>query len=141
MEEKKVELEWEVLRELLKLDEVCLMSEPLEELISGIYSFIQSKCLWQFFPREWDRKANIVGIMGMAAELVANSRLPQPETLVERYYYVEAKMLVSDIKKEFPQLFELGEAERREVIEKVKEKLLEVMVLKSINPELRLSSY
>ena len=113
----------------------------IDDLTEKIYLFIQGKCLWQFFPREWDRKANIEGIMGMAAELIVNPKLPQPETLVDRYYYVEAKILVSDIKKEFPQVLELGEDEKRELMERVKQKLLEVMVLKSINPELRLSSY
>ncbi len=113
----------------------------MKDRVEELYSYIQSRCLWQFFPREWDRKANIEGILGRAIEILTGREHQAPETLLDRYYYVEAKALVTDIKNWFPWLNELDEEEKIAIIEEVKKKLIKVMVVESINPELRLSGY
>ncbi|RUM33194.1 MAG: protein VnfG [Archaeoglobus sp.] len=113
----------------------------MDDRVEELYSYIQSRCLWQFFPREWDRRANIEGILEKAIELLTEGECQVSETLLDRYFYVEAKALVIDVKSRFPWLNELNKAEKRAIMEEVKKKLMEVMVVKSLNPELRLSGY
>jgi len=113
----------------------------MEDRVEELYSYIQSHCLWQFFPREWDRKANIEGILEKTTELLTGGKCPVPETLLDRYFYIEAKALASDIKNRFPWLNELNKEQIKIIMEQVKERLVEVLILKSQNPELRLSSY
>ena len=48
---------------------------------------------------------------------------------------------MTDIKNRFPWLNELDEEEKIAIMEEVKKRLIKVMVVESINPELRLSGY
>ncbi len=112
----------------------------MEDKVKELYSYIQGRCLWQFFARELDRRANIEAIMDRTAGFLSGEQAT-PETPSDKYFYVEAKSLAAGIKNKFPWLNEIDEAQKKELIERIKEKLIEVMVIKSQNPELRRSGY
>ena len=113
----------------------------MEDRVEELYSYIQGHCLWQFFAREWDRKANIEGIIGKTIELLTESEHSVSEAPIDKYFYVEAKILSSDIKNKFPWLNGLDEGQIKAIMKQVKERLIEILIVKSRNPELRISSY
>ncbi len=112
----------------------------MEDRIEELYSYIQGHCLWQFFAREWDRKANIENIMDKTSELLSGKQIC-PETPLDRYFYAEAKSLTTVIKDKFHWLIEMDEEQRKAVMEGVKKRLVEVFISKSLNPELRAPGY
>jgi len=112
----------------------------MEDRAEELYSYIQGHCLWQFYAREWDRKANIENIIDKTTELLSGEQAC-PETPLGKYFYAEAKSLATVIKDKFPWLIEMDEERKKAVMEGVKKRLVEVFILKSLNPELRVPGY
>ncbi|MHC1682762.1 MAG: Fe-only/vanadium nitrogenase subunit delta [Clostridiaceae bacterium] len=112
------------------------MKDKTEEL----FSFIQKHYLWQFHSRTWDRVENINGIMSQAADLL-NGKEVIAETPKDKGFHADSKLLVSEVTSKLPWIKELSSDEKSELIESVKEKLLEVTVTKSLNGELTMPMY
>lgn len=112
------------------------MKDRAEEL----FSFIQKHYLWQFHSRSWDRVENINGILSQAADLL-NGKEVVAETPKDKGFYADSKLLVLEATSRLPWINELTSDEKVELIEIVKEKLLEVTVKKSLNGELNMPMY
>jgi vanadium nitrogenase delta subunit len=110
------------------------------EKIDAIYNYIQERCLWQFFSRNWDREENINNILKTAADLLTGKEVVL-ETPMQRLFYADAKALVADIRRLFPWIEELGAAQVRETLNGVKDRLMEIAITKSLNQELTHSLY
>lgn len=112
------------------------MNEHVEEMVT----YIQERCLWQFFSRSWDREENIEGILTRTTEiLIGESSVV--ETDADRCWFADAKILASDFKSHFTWLKQADNAEIRTVMNGIKERMLEITVKKSHNEELNISNY
>jgi nitrogenase delta subunit len=105
-----------------------------------LYQYIQEHYLWQFHSRSWDREANINGILGLTAQLLTDEVISL-QTPAEKCYYADAVTFVKDIKKDFPGFLELDAEGIKAVIKSLKEKLMEVVVEKSLNCEVNVANY
>jgi V-containing nitrogenase delta subunit len=112
----------------------------MQDRIEELSLFIQERCLWQFHSRSWDRKENIDGILAKVVAILMNDQLSL-ETLQDRCFYANAKILTSEIKNAFPWLGELDESQLKTLIDGVREKLLDVTVNRSLNAELNVPNY
>lgn len=112
------------------------MKSRLEEL----FSFVQERYLWQFYSRSWDREENIKGILDATFEICTGKQV-KGETLMDKYFYTEGKAFSEVIKKKFPWFLELDESEKRSLINDLQTKLLDVVVARSLNAELKNPNY
>jgi vanadium nitrogenase delta subunit len=112
------------------------MKEKAEELVL----YIQEHCLWQFFSRSWDREENIEGILNKTAEILCNEA-PDTETLADKCWLADARLLASDFKRVFPWIKELGKEEIGSVFSMVKLRMREITIEKSRNEELNVKNY
>lgn len=107
----------------------------LEDKIEDLYSYVQERCLWQFFSRTWDRQDNIDGVLGQAFKLLTGQE-PARGTPMEKLHYVDAKSMVDDVRARFPWLKESAAPELREVFDGLKARLVDNVITKSTNREL-----
>jgi nitrogenase delta subunit len=107
------------------------MSSKLDEL----FGYVQERCLWQFFSRTWDRQENIDGILATATDLLAGEK-PKLDTPMDRLFYADAKVMVSDFRARFPWLSETPPQEIRELIAGLKARLEDIAIAGSKNREL-----
>ncbi|VBB09557.1 nitrogenase vanadium-iron delta subunit [Lucifera butyrica] len=112
----------------------------MKEKVEALVTFIQERCLWQFFSRTWDRMENINGVFGKV-EALLNEEKPVMESAQEKCFYADARILVAEIKDKFPWLQELNKTQVNELIEGVKARITEIAVTKSMNAELNVSNY
>ncbi len=112
----------------------------MEDKIEELTSYIQERCLWQFFSRTWDREENIEGILNKTAEILTDKQVVT-ETPAEKYFYADAKILVSEIKNKFSWLVGMEKDQVMEMIAGVKARLTEITITKSKNCELNLKEY
>jgi nitrogenase delta subunit len=105
-----------------------------------LFAYVQERCLWQFFSREWDRTENIEGILGKAADLLIGTPL-KLETPMDRLFYADAKIMVDDLRGRFPEIAELPAAEVQGLISDLKVKVTEIAVTQSRNRELTQKLY
>ena len=114
------------------------MSE--QDKVDQLFDYVQERCLWQFFSRAWDRQENIDGILGTATDLLTGA--PHKfDTPMERLFYADAKIMVQDIKDRFAWVTETSPAQITDLMEKLKVKLVEFTITKSLNHELNHSLY
>ena len=112
------------------------MKEKTEEVVS----YIQERCLWQFFSRSWDREENIAGIMTQIESMLTGKN-PVLETQMDRCWYADATILVADLKRMFPRIPAASADEIRTVFARVKQRMREISIEKSRNEELNVSNY
>lgn len=113
----------------------------MENNINELYKYIQQKYLWQFYSRNWDRENNINGILDAAKELLITGKCSLGDSLTDKHYYSEAKIVVNDIKRDLKFVEGLNEKGITELIDKVKAKLIDVTVTNSLNGELNVAYY
>ena len=77
------------------------------EKIDQLFGYVQERCLWQFFSRSWDRQENIDGIVKTATEMLTGEAI-QIESPMDRLFYADAKIMVSDFRERFPWIQETG---------------------------------
>jgi vanadium nitrogenase delta subunit len=111
-------------------------SEKLDQL----FGYVQERCLWQFGSRSWDRQESIDGTVNAAADLLTGKELAL-DTPMARMFYADAKIMVADFKQLFPWIEEAGPAQLRELMQGLKDKLVEFAITKSLNHELNHSLY
>jgi vanadium nitrogenase delta subunit len=112
----------------------------MNDKIDQLTSHIQERCLWQFFSRTWDREENIEGILSKATEILCGEH-STIETLSDKTYYADAKVLVSDFKRLFPWVTAMEKEEIKNVINSVKSKLKHITITGSHNEELNDPNY
>lgn len=112
----------------------------MKEKIEEITSFIQERCLWQFFSRTWDREENIEGILTKVTEILTGEHLII-ETPTDKYFYAEAKILASDIRNKFSWVKGTSKVDIKAVIDGVKARITEIAIEKSRNCELNMPNY
>jgi V-containing nitrogenase, delta subunit len=110
------------------------------EKLDQLYGYVQERCLWQFFSRTWDRQENIDNILKTATDLLTG-KPPALETPMDRLYYADAKIMVADFKTRFPWINEAGAAQIRELMDGLKEKLVDITITNSKNHELNHTLY
>ncbi|MCI1945700.1 Fe-only/vanadium nitrogenase subunit delta [Clostridium luticellarii] len=114
----------------------------MDEKADKLSAFILERCLWQFHSRSWDREENINGILGVVTNLLLNQKDKIPtETLMEKYFYADGKVLTDEFKEKFPWLEDIDAEKKKEIMEDVKKKITEIAVDKSRNEELRVPFY
>lgn len=113
----------------------------MEEKAQELYKFIQGRYLWQFYSRTWDREENIREILGKTVQLLAKEEVALPDTTKDKFFYAEAKMVATEASKKFPWFDELDKSQIPAMIEKVKEKLIDVTITNSQNEELNHPNY
>lgn len=113
----------------------------MESNINELYKYIQQKYLWQFYSRSWDRENNINGILDATKELLISGKCSLGDSLEEKHYYSEAKIVVNDFKRDLKFIEGLNEKGITELIDRVKVKLLDVTVTHSLNGELNVNYY
>jgi nitrogenase molybdenum-iron protein alpha chain len=112
----------------------------IQERTEEITSLIQQRCLWQFHSRSWDREENISGVLGLAAKILTGEQVVL-ETLIDRAFYADAKLLVNDLENKFQWLTKMDNVQKKAVLESVKHKLIDIAITKSLNGELHHSLY
>ena len=112
----------------------------IKERTEEVTSLIQQRCLWQFHSRSWDREENINGVLGQAAKILTGEKAVL-ETLSDRAFYADAKLLVADLEKKFQWLSKMDNAQKKAVLESVKASLIDISITKSRNGELHHSIY
>ena len=108
--------------------------------VNQLFAYVQERCLWQFFSREWDRTENIEGILGKAADLLTGTPL-KLETPMDRLFYADAKVMVDNLKDRFPEIAALPPSEVQGLIADLKVKVTEIAVTQSRNHELTQKLY
>lgn len=110
--------------------------------VDEITEFIMERCLWQFHSREWDRTDNINGIFNMLTKVINDEKVNTEDvTLQEKCFYADAKILVDQLKEKFSYLTEMDENEKTQLFNDVKDKLVDVVITKCRNEELRVPFY
>jgi nitrogenase molybdenum-iron protein alpha chain len=112
----------------------------IQERTEEVTSLIQQRCLWQFHSRSWDREENINGVLNKAATILTGQKVVL-ETLADRAFYADAKILVADLEKKFQWLSKTDNEQRKAILESVKKRLIEIAITKSLNAELHHSLY
>jgi len=112
----------------------------IQQQTEEITSLIQQRCLWQFHSRAWDREENINGVLGQAAKILTGEQVVL-ETLIDRAFYADAKLLVVDLESKFQWLSKMENAQKKALLESVKNRLIDIAITKSLNGELRHSLY
>jgi nitrogenase delta subunit len=112
----------------------------MSDKVNQLLGYVQERCLWQFFSRSKDRKENIDGIIAKATDLLTGKELSL-ETPMDKLFYADAKIMVSDFKQRFPWIETSGPAQIREVMQQLKDRLIDVAITSSKNDELNHSLY
>lgn len=113
------------------------MTSPKAE---ELYSYVQERCLWQFFSRSWDRTENIEGVLSKVTDLLTGIPLVL-KTPLDRLFYADAKVLAENLRLRFPALEGLEATEVRDLIGQVKERVTDLAVTQSRNRELTQKLY
>lgn len=113
----------------------------MENNINELYKYIQQKYLWQFYSRNWDRENNINGILDATKELLITGKCSLGDSLTDKHYYSEAKIVAKDIKRDLKFIEGLNEKGITDLIDTVKAKLIDVTVTNSLNGELNVAYY
>lgn len=113
----------------------------MESNVNELYKYIQQKYLWQFYSRNWDRENNINGILDATKELLTTGKCSLGDSLTDKHYYSEAKIVVNDIKRDLKFVEGLNEKGVTDLIDRVKAKLIDVTVTNSLNGELNVGYY
>ncbi|TCJ18710.1 V-containing nitrogenase subunit delta [Parasulfuritortus cantonensis] len=113
-----------------------MTTEALNSKVDDLYGYVQERCLWQFFSRAWDRQENIDGVMSKAEDMLTG-REPSRETPTDRLHCADALIMVHDFKERFPWIRESGPDEVRQLLDGLKERLVDLTITKSTNRELR----
>ena len=103
--------------------------------IDELYTYVQERCLWQFFSRTWDREENIEGVLGNVVRLLTGEEPPR-STPMERLHYVDALAVANDFKDKFPWIAECKPAEIKALIDELKVRVTDITVTHSKNHEL-----
>ncbi|MDR3595258.1 Fe-only/vanadium nitrogenase subunit delta [Clostridium sp.] len=113
----------------------------MESNVNELYKYIQQKYLWQFYSRSWDRVNNINGILDATKELLITGECTLGDSLEEKHYYSEARMVAKDIKRDLKFIEGLNQKGITDLIDRVKAKLLDITVTNSLNGELNVEYY
>jgi nitrogenase delta subunit len=111
-----------------------------DEKRDEVVAQIQERCLWQFFSRAWDREENINGILTIMAEIMTGEP-SHPETSSDKYFYADAKVVTAELESCLPWIRDMNKEELNELLNGVKERLLDITVKNSLNGELRIKNY
>ncbi|MEH1931995.1 nitrogenase vanadium-iron protein, alpha chain [Nostoc sp.] len=112
----------------------------IQERAAEVTKLIQERCLWQFHSRAWDREENINGVLNMTAQILTGEKVVL-ETLIDRGFYADAKILAADLEIRFSWLNSMGNSQKKAVLESVKGMLIDIVITKSKNGELHYSLY
>jgi len=110
------------------------------EKLDQSFAYVEERCLWQFSSRTWDREENIGGVISAAAGLLTGEK-PTAETGMERLFYAEARTMAADLKERLSWIEGADPAEIRALMQALKERLLDVIIVRSKNRELSHSLY
>jgi V-containing nitrogenase delta subunit len=112
----------------------------IQERTEEITSLIQQRCLWQFHSRAWDREENINGVLNKATQILTGEKVVL-ETLIDKAFYADAKLLVVDLQSKFQWLTKMDNVQKKAVLESVKNRLIDIAITHSLNGELHHSLY
>lgn len=112
----------------------------MEQHINELFTYVQERCLWQFFSRTWDREQNISGILGMAEQMLSGEDC-QADNPADRCNLADAKVLVADWRSHFPWIKALTATEINQVLTGLKVKLVDTTITHSRNRELNYQLY
>lgn len=103
--------------------------------LDDLFAYVEERCLWQFFSRTWDREENIKGVLDQAEKLLTGES-PVRETPMDRLFYADALVMVQDFKERFAWLDGTAPDELHQLLDQLKERLLDVTITRSTNREL-----
>ena len=105
-----------------------------------LFDYVQERSLWQFFSRTWDRKENIEGIVDAAGAMLTGKQPPR-HTPMEKLFYADALVMVTDFKQRFPWIESENPSHIHEILGVLKEKLVDIAITSSKNHEISHSLY
>ncbi|MCR2828827.1 V-containing nitrogenase subunit delta [Acidithiobacillus ferrooxidans] len=108
--------------------------------VDDLFGYVQERCLWQFSSRAWDRHENIDGVIEKVTVLLMGED-PGLGTPMDRLHYADAKIMVPDIKERYPWIDDAEPAQIRELMQGLKERLVEIAITRSKNHELNHTLY
>jgi nitrogenase delta subunit len=111
-----------------------------EQQIKQLFDYVQARYLWQFFSRSWDRQENIDGIFAAAIDLL-HDRPPKKHAPMDRLFHADATEMVKDFRENFPWIRELEPTRVTELMNGLKDMLVDHTITKSLNHELNHSLY
>ena len=106
----------------------------MEEKIKIMFEYIQERCLWQFFSRNWDREDNINSIMNNVVKIISGEECDR-STNIKNSHYADAKELVRQLKEKYDWFNDLSVSDVKLICDKVIEMLIDVTVINSLNAE------
>lgn len=112
----------------------------MEDKIKQLVDFVEVRYLWQFHSRAWDREENIKVVTEDTYKLLTGAEIDL-DTLIKKAHYADARIFADAIKEKFSWFLELADAEKKQVLDGVQAKLLELTVTKSRNEELKNPNY
>ena len=112
------------------------MKEKIEQLVD----YIMKNCLWQFQSRAWDRKDQNEGIISRTALLLCEEEVVLA-TPSDRCYWVDAVCLKDAFVERYSWLSEMSNAEIKDLMKGLKERLDYLTITGSLNKELSDPNY
>ena len=115
-------------------------TETLSDKVGDLYGYVQERCLWQFYSRNWDRSENIDGVLAKATDLFLG-KTPETPTPQDRLHLADAKILVNDCRNRYSWVKDASEEEFRKIIAELHARLTDIAITSSKNHELTHSLY
>ncbi len=106
----------------------------MEEKVEAVYTYVMERCLWQFFSRNWDREDNINTIMANVAKIQSGQEVDRSTNILNSHY-TNAKILTEQLAQRFPWFSSLGAGDIAPICDRVREKLINIAVVNSLNAE------
>jgi nitrogenase delta subunit len=111
-----------------------------QEQMEQLFGYVQERCLWQFSSRGRDRQENIDGVIATATDMLHGKDLSK-HTPMQKMFYADAKLMVTDFRERFPWINELEPTKITELMAALKAELVDHTITKSLNHELNHTLY
>ncbi|MDD2270667.1 MAG: Fe-only nitrogenase subunit delta [Desulfuromonadaceae bacterium] len=107
----------------------------MKDRIAQLEDYIMKHCLWQFHSRTWDRERQNEGVLGAATKILCDEPVAN-ETREDRCYWVDAVCLAEAFENRYPWLHEMDTAEKKLLMQGLKERIDYTTITASLNKEL-----
>jgi nitrogenase delta subunit len=111
------------------------MEDLMKDRIAQLEDYIMKNCLWQFHSRTWDRERQNREILTRTMQILCEEPAAH-ETGEDRCYWVDAVCLADAFKSRYPWMHELAEAEIKQLMHGLKDRIDHITYKGSLNKEL-----
>ncbi len=111
-----------------------------KEKIAQLTNFIMKKCLWQFHSRAWDRERQNAHILSMTSQILCEEEI-DTVTPENKCYWVDAVYMAQEFTRRFPWLAGMSAADKKELMQGLKDRIDFLTITGSLNEELTDAHY